>query len=68
MDGVMRLFEGGTAGTVLVMDKGRILGSVNEKDYVCNLTHGSFPPKDVRISQIMFKDIQAATQRTPLLV
>jgi hypothetical protein len=61
------MFEGGTAGTVLATQNSRVVGSVNEKDYVCSLKHGSFPPVDVKVSQIMLSDILAAQPGTSLV-
>lgn len=68
VEAVRYMYEGGSAGTVLAVESGIVVGSVNEKDYVCGLTHGASPPTNVTVEQIMLTDMQVAQKGTPLIV
>ena len=67
LDAVRQMFGNGSAGALLITDGQTVIGSINEKDYVCSLTHGSVPPNDIVVEQIMSEDIPTATLNTPVV-
>jgi CBS domain-containing protein len=57
----MRAMAKAATGTLLVADGGHVRGIVSEKDYLTKLVHGSWPPADVKVSEIMHPVVEPVT-------
>lgn len=57
----MRAMAKAQTGTLIVADGGYVRGIVSEKDYLTKLVHGSWPPADVKVSEIMHHVVEPVT-------